>query len=212
MIFFNKRKDRKNKDLKRKKAFRKVIQKVLIICEGQETEPTYFKELVEHYRLNSADVVITGDCGSSPDQVVDKAKELYKESKNKGDPYDKVFCVIDKDRHAQYKPICNIFGKLKPTGVFELINSVPCFELWFLFHFEYTTASFLTHSDLLPELKKFLPNYSKKTASLFSQLLDKLDVAKENSARALQEALKTNTDNPSTKVHELVEFLQSIQK
>ena len=47
---------------------------------------------------------------------------------------------------------------------------------------------------------------------LFSELLPKLEDAKENAKKANQAAEAGNTDNPTTRVHELVDYLQNIKK
>jgi len=60
-------------------------------------------------------------------------------------------------------------------------------------------------------LKKHLPKYSKGDEKIFEQVKDKLETAKENAKKSLQTAEGANTDNPSTKIHELVEFVQNIK-
>ena len=96
---FHKRKARKNQ---RKTAYRQEYDKVLIVCEGEKTEPYYFKELINHYKISSANVKVDGSCGSSPKCVLEFAQRLYREEKNKGDAYNRVYCVIDRDTHASY--------------------------------------------------------------------------------------------------------------
>ena len=56
-----------------------------------------------------------------------------------------------------------------------------------------------------------MPNYTKGAQETFTNLLEQLDFAKNNAARALQAAEKNHIDNPMTRVHELVAFLQSIK-
>ena len=57
-----------------------------------------------------------------------------------------------------------------------------------------------------------MAGYTKAQADVFASLVDKLEFAKKNAARALKEALGNHTDNPSTRVHELVEYLQQIKE
>jgi hypothetical protein len=42
-------------------------------------------------------------------------------------------------------------------------------------------------------------------------LIEQLEFAKRNAARSFSAALANATDNPSTRVHELVEFLEDIK-
>ena len=53
--------------------------------------------------------------------------------------------------------------------------------------------------------------YTKGSIDIFSALLGQLDFAKNNAIRALQAAEANHTDNPTTKVHELVDFPQNIK-
>ena len=57
----HKRKAKRNRELKRNRAKRAPYERVLIVCEGEKTEPLYFKDLVSYYRLNTANVEICGN-------------------------------------------------------------------------------------------------------------------------------------------------------
>jgi hypothetical protein len=72
---FHKRKAKQAKDLQRRQARRAAYDKVLIVCEGEQTEPNYFNELKDYYRLHSANVRVTGECGSDPMSVVGYARQ-----------------------------------------------------------------------------------------------------------------------------------------
>lgn len=100
---FHKRKAKNAKNLQRKRARREVYDKILIVCEGEKTEPNYFKEAREHFRLNTVNVEVRGDCSSDPMNIVNFAKQRYREEKDAGDPFNHVYCVFDKDDHASYQ-------------------------------------------------------------------------------------------------------------
>ncbi|MXZ49785.1 MAG: hypothetical protein F4Z09_03150 [Rhodobacteraceae bacterium] len=61
----------------------------------------------------------------------------------------------------------------------------------------------------MKSLKDSFSEYEKNNKNLFNELSPRLDTAKTNSIRALRDAEKTKEFNPSTKVHVLVEELQS---
>jgi len=214
---FRKRKARQAKELARKKAKRESYAKVLIVCEGEKTEPNYFNELKDHLELNSTNIVVTGECGSSPISVVDYAIKLYGLERDTGDPFDKIFCVFDRDAHGTYQQALDKIAGAKPKDTFIAITSVPCFEYWLLLHFEYTTAPFQGAGGksacgrLIDELKKYIPAYQKGDVSAFNQLLDDLPQAIAYAENSLRAAEKTGDDNPSTKIHELIQYLQSIK-
>lgn len=215
---FHKRKSRNLAGLKRRKESRPPYAKVLIVCEGEKTEPLYFKDLRNYYKLSSANIEVTGDCGSAPISVYEYAIERYREEERTGDPFDKVYCVFDKDQHDSYQAVMERIGSTEPADVFIAINSVPCFEYWLILHFNYTTKPYhplqgnSVGHQVLNDLRQLMPDYQKGQQNVFSRLVEGLEFAKENSKRALIAAHDSHTDNPSTKAHDLVEFLQNIKE
>ena len=98
---FHKKRQRSQASLQRKKAKRKTYDYVLIVCEGEKTEPNYFKSIRDKFKLSSVNIEIFGEeCGSSPISVVNFALRQYKKANRE---YDKIFCVIDRDSHSTYK-------------------------------------------------------------------------------------------------------------
>jgi hypothetical protein len=215
---FHKRKAKAAKDLDRRKAKRSSYDKVLIVCEGEKTEPNYFKELVAFYKLNSANVEIDGSCGSSPKSVYEKAVQLYENEITRGDSYDRVYCIFDKDTHETYESTIKDISLMEPKEVFFYVSSVPCFEYWLILHFIYTTKPYVATGSkssgdvALKELKELMPEYNKGLKGIFSKLHDQLEFAKANASRAEQHAKANHTDNPSTNINELVSYLQSLDK
>ena len=69
----HKHKARQVRELARKQTKRESYAKVLIVCEGEKTEPNYFGALKDHLALNNANVVVTGECGSSPRSIFEYA-------------------------------------------------------------------------------------------------------------------------------------------
>lgn len=213
----HKRKAKAERELSRRKSKRSSYEKVLIVCEGEKTEPNYFNEQVNHYKLNSANVAVDGSCGSSPKSVFERAKELAQIEESRGDAYDRVYCVFDKDSHSSYAQTLVDIDSHKSCSKFLAVTSVPCFEYWLLLHFQYSTKPY--HSSgkssiadqVIKDLKVFITNYSKGDNAIFTQLLGQLEFAKQNAIRANKTANSNHTDNPTTLVHELVEYLQDLK-
>jgi len=214
---FHKRKAKQASELARKKAKRAPYAKVLIVCEGEKTEPNYFSGLKDYLELNSANIVVTGECGSSPISISKFAFQKYREEKDAGDSFDKVFCVFDRDTHETYHQALEAIEAARPKDTFHAVTSVPSFEYWLLLHFDYTTAPFMAAGNksagdrVIDELRKYMPEYQKGDGSVFKQLIEQLPQAKVFAERSLNTARANGTDNPSTLVHELVEYLQSIK-
>ena len=213
----HKRNTRETNNLQRRKSRREVYEKVLIVCEGKKTEPNYFKELIVHYKLNTANVAIDGNCNSSPESVLKRAEDLVKIEGKNGDPFDRVYCVFDKDTHASYDKTIEKIKSKTPKNTYYAAISVPCFEYWLLLHFDKTTKPYHAkgHSsvanEVQKELKKHFPKYDKGNKTVFLDLIDKIEIAKENALSALIHSKSAGTDNPSTYIHELVDYLQKLK-
>lgn len=121
---------------------------VLIVCEGSKTEPNYFKQLIQDERLSSANIVVTGDCGSDPVSVVKCCIDLYKERKKERNPatlYDRVYCVIDRDTHNNFNQaigLINNFNKSENKQILFSIKSFSSFEFWYLLHLKNSRSAF----------------------------------------------------------------------
>ena len=196
---------KRRKDLKRRQGRRDPYEKVLIVCEGTKTEVNYFKGLKDKYCLNTVEVQGTG---INPMGIIRLAKQQSEQARKLDDPFDKVFCVFDKDTHKDYEKARSILKSMKN---FEAISSVPAFEYWLLLHFEYSAKPYGGANEIVRELRKYLPEYTKGQQDIFDTLEAKQEIAKKNANDSLEEAIRNKTDNPSTRVHELVEYLQNIK-
>lgn len=214
---FHKRKARNTASLARSKAKRSSYERVLIVCEGEKTEPNYFNEIIDYYKLNTANVCVDGTCGSSPNSVYEYAIKLFKIEEKKGNAFDKVYCIFDRDSHTSYDETVKNIAQHKSKGIFHSITSVPCFEYWILLHFYFTTKAYCKSSTtsiggkVLEDLMKVMPDYEKGRVDIFNTLINHLDFAKANAQKSLDNAKSSYTDNPTTRIHELVNFLQKLK-
>lgn len=196
----------------RHRAKREPYARVLIVCEGKRTEPMYFRELVDHYRLGTANIVVVGS-GSDPHTVVREAKQLRQQEKRHGEKYDRVYCVFDHDEHTTFDDASND----AKTNCLKLARSWPCFEFWLLLHFVYSRSPYTRVDGRSPcdncirDLHRHLPEYEKAARGIFQSLEGLLEDAKRNATRAFADVNETGERNPSTEVHELVGYLQSIK-
>ena len=99
----------KARDLHRKAAKRQPFERLLIVCEGEKTEPLYLDEIRRAFRLATAHVHVWPSAdGTEPLQVVDYAERLFldgdraKAIDRRG--FDRVIAVFDRDDHATYHP------------------------------------------------------------------------------------------------------------
>ena len=224
----NSPKERQKRQLERKQGKRASYDRVLIVSEGTETEPNYFKEIRSFYRLYTANVqVVPSGYGTAPDQVVDYAETLFIngniEKRIQKRAFEKVYVVIDRDDHkSYYNAISKVTSlnrkKLKNDSKqpvkFIAIPSVPCFEIWFLLHFEDILA-FTDRNDITEHLERHVPDYSKGRNDMFRITSGKLDTAIDR-AETLRErgysAYSHDPPQPFTDVDILVKELIAMGK
>ena len=116
---------RPEKRFARRGPTREPYDRVLIVCEGERTEPLYLGELADHYRLSTANFKVVGR-GADPKTVVREAKEQLRNENSLGENFDRVYCVFDRDEHARFLEACN---EARASGLM-LARSWPCFEFW----------------------------------------------------------------------------------
>lgn len=134
----------KKRNTRDRKTRKNEYEAILIVCEGEKTEINYLKQLKNFFRLNNITIDIIPNENSSPLQVVKFAKK-----KNDLFDYNEVYCVFDKDTHANFikaQEECEKYIKEDKNFKFEAITSNPCFEFWILLHFTCTTKPFGTNS------------------------------------------------------------------
>jgi len=220
---FKRRKAQAAATLERQKKSRSKGPRLLIVCEGAKTEPYYFDEFCVLHQLRTPRVRIApNNSGSSPDRVVSHAEQLYDEDAQMGaDPYDKVFCVFDRDNHSTFKTALMRIKTLHSAGKpFVAITSYPCFEYWLLLHFTYTRMPFHAKGrqsigdNVVKELRKqpAMKSYNKADRNIYGLLRPKTDIAIRHAKQSATEAEQTGEKNPSTQVHLLVQELTELAK
>jgi hypothetical protein len=223
---FKRRKAASEKDLRRRVVNRAPEKRILIVCEGEETERRYFKSLIASLKLSTVEVEICDECDSAPSRVVAFAE---RKARTEGSPtnggYSQVFCVFDRDSHETYEAALSKVLDLDKNAKFptkiKSIVSIPCFELWFILHFEYCRSPFAaTEKKSVAEMVvsylcriKGFEAYEKSISSSHTEKLIALtDQAISNAKRAAADVEKTGESNPSTRVFEIIEYLREEKK
>ena len=155
---------RKSTGYRRKKRdarTRKVKRVLLIAAEGSsknKTEKSYF-----HNFQNEAVAVrfVSGD-ETDPVHLANRLKHEAQEMELQEDDF--AACIVDADftveKNVQLSRADTILKKVRNTRA-ELIVSNPCFEIWYLCHFIYSTRQFNNPREVLDELKKYIAGYEK---------------------------------------------------
>ena len=178
-------------------------QRFLIVCEGEKTEPNYFKG----FRV-PADVVVDIHPGAGMHtSVVREAIAIV----SKVDDYDQVWCVFDRDKNGRNSKSFNEALQLAETNDIQVAYTNDAFELWYLLHFNYHDTAMHRH-DYVKKLHPLLPGgYKKNDPAMFEKLEDKMDAADRNARKLLSQYNPSSPvrDDPSTTVHLLVEQLRA---
>lgn len=202
---------RSAKSYQRRGPQREPYDFIVIVCEGKKSETLYFEAIKTKYRLGNANIRVTSAPGTDPMSIVKYAEKLVEEN-----GYDRAYCVFDRDNHSTYDQAITRVSAA-PGGVLRAITSWPCFELWLLLHFKYTTRPFnpvgrkSAGARLLAELQKHYPTYEKGSSTAFSDTAVKLNEAMKNAAKLMEYNRRCNSTNPSTLVHLLVDYLTKLK-
>jgi hypothetical protein len=206
---------RQRAKLGRKQGIKITNPRILIVCEGLKTEKFYFQGIGQVLRLPSlAFRVVPSDWGTTPEKVV-----AYGEFLSKTDSWDEVYCVFDRDDHQYYDEALrkakllesSLKNKEKNQVFFQAIPSNPCFELWYLIHYENLTRE--EHRDAVQnKLKKYIPDYEKNLRHMWNLLYPDKEKAIAHALVLRKRKEETNNPNPSTDVDLLISRLLKISK
>lgn len=211
------------RDLKRRAAVRQPYERLLIVCEGEKTEPQYLREIQQAFRLATAHVqVLHSQFGTEPHQVLDYALSIFKmgdRARNLPPKcFDRIAVVFDRDEHKTYHEAlakaAAQSGKLKNDNgevvPLDVVASVPCFELWLLLHFEDVHAPLHRHEALV-RLKSHLPGYEKGSAGHWAATQALCGGATQRAERLAATTTAHDGTQPYTALHELVSRLMHLK-
>lgn len=195
----------------RKENLRRERTLFLIVCEGEKTERLYFKEF--RRRNNGIRIEVPNCSYTDPLSLLkftQRMKSVYDIDIKRGD---RVWCVFDVDQNAE--EIIQRTAREAKKNKIKIILSNPCFELWYLLHFEFSTA-FMSTTQAAQKLKsKYISSYHKNK-SYFDRLKPHISTAVENAQKLNdyhdknQTALISSESNPSTQAFELVQHIMDL--
>lgn len=181
---------------------RKIKKSVVIVGEGI-TEKIYFEGLRKSENLN---IKLKPELPFSTD-IAGIVKRAKKAVENEAD---KIYCTIDLDRIlVNEKEQKDYIKQKKQNPKVDFIEINPCFELWFLLHFEHSSREYLNCEKLISSyLKKKIPDYQKKKEylnNIYDKLKDKQKAAIDNSIKLIKEKSETKSE-----IHKVIKYLNII--
>lgn len=196
---------------------------ILIVTEGEKSEPKYF----EHFRTrqNNVEVRVVPNSknGSKTDylNLIRKASRICKDDDLSPKSGDSVWIVADGDVNYQaadaIKKKNEALTQARATAekeAYSLLISNPCFELWYLLHLRYTTAHLPDYDAVKKALEQAgIKDYEKHNdlyEQLASETIEAIKRAKRLETHQVENGftLPLGIDaNPFTEVYRLVEKL-----
>ncbi len=197
-------------DRSRNNHNRKSKRVILIAYEGDnKTEKNYFN----NFSGRDKNFIIKVVPGNETDPVSLVRQTIHKVNDLDLDLLedDIAYCVFDADiKLDKNKQILEAINLAKENNIIPIV-STPCVELWFLLHYEYSTA-IVNNNEVIERLKKYYPKY-EKNCNIYPSINDKLNKAISN-AKKLEKyqlenerQLQTVETNPYTEMYKIVEEL-----
>jgi len=194
----------------------------LIVCEGEKTEPNYFKAIKDTLPRGVVQFIdIQGEGKNTLTLIEETAKIRKREAALNGKIYDQTWAVFDRDSFPEQN-----FNNAINKGETQK-NKIHCawtneaFELWYLLHLEFVNVP-MSREDYKPRIEAWLTQkmgtdfrYIKNRPDMYS-ILQKF--GNEQQAILWAEQLEKNyadhefaNHNPCTKVHILVAELNKLK-
>ncbi|MCP5383668.1 MAG: RloB domain-containing protein [Sphingomonadaceae bacterium] len=202
---FQKRKEEAKRRADREAKLRAEQVRILLVSEGSKTEPNY---LVEFFRLDGGSRIepfATRDHNTSPTTLLNQAKAILQDDED----FDLAFIVGDRDEFDDFAQAVDAAPRLKTTPKLKYIYSDPCFELWFLLHFEFWDAPIDRHA-IRDELKRHIPNYQKRDQAIAREIYEKTDIAMQNSVKLRAKMECSDSTCPTTLVDILISDVRKL--
>jgi hypothetical protein len=234
----NRKKELEKNDFKRQTNDKETVPDIIIACEDSVSSPTYFQKIVDKLikdkKITQDSFVIAKHSHTNPSGVLQDIKSYSKNNKTYKD-FKHKWIVIDRDKervngggHKEEdfnNTLRNAKSKRKDLNI-EVAYCNDSFEFWYLLHFTYRDTAIL-RDEIIEKVIKKLKNLEPKmflnlnknnikqrryTEMIFDILLDKQKEAFKNATKLLNTYINHNPeqDNPSTRVHILVEILNKL--
>ena len=174
---------------------------IVLVCEGEETEPNYFGSLRQKFRLSTLEIKVISGKGA-PINVVDCAID---EKRKLDDRDDEVWCVLDTENPA-HNPTFNAAVDKARKAKINLAISNPCFEYWYYIHFDPSSRPFANGQEMKRKLRTYIPKYNE-SMNVFP-ILESLTSTAMKHADKLRKRSPESWDvfpNPSTWIDKLVQ-------
>lgn len=187
---------------------------IVLIVEGRNvTETLYFRQFNKPHTGYSIRVLASGS-STDPEGMLANLDRFWLSNELDPDKGDRGFIVLDLDCDDRKG---RLIKKLeKESEIAHFVVSNPCFEVWFLLHFRYTTHAFSSSAEIIRELRRFISDY-EKNHDVSGILAGHTDIAYENAKKLVryfednQAQWPSNECNPRTDVPDILEVIRTLE-
>lgn len=217
----------------RDKRFKRKRNPIIaLICEGSETEPLYFNNYKSKYINIDIKIVSSNSKFGKKTDSINIIKKACEYKLNNSDILnykdgDRIWWIFDADidynNDNAVKSKSEQITKVNKIAKRNKINigiTNPCFEFWYLLHFEYSTAFLRNYDEVENKLKRFINRY-QKNCDVYQLLKDKTNDAIKNANILQKYYTELGKDinnpedivacNPYTNIQDLVEYIKSFE-
>lgn len=194
----------RNFSVKLRNTGRKTPKPVLLlVAEGRNvTETLYFRQFQKQHASYMIKIIAPGSV-TDPKGMLEKLETYWLRNGMDFTKGDRGFVVLDLDCDDRKAKLIKELETSSKVAQFVISN--PCFEVWFLLHYKYTTHVYLNGAEVLRDLRSFIPDY-EKNKDITGLLSDKTEFALQNAEKLAEHYDKlgykwpSNKENPRTDV------------
>lgn len=199
-----------DRPIARRGPTRAPLRRILVVCEGRETERRYIEAFQHAVRNPRVHVEVARETGV-PKTVVKEAIALRERAeqealreRDENLRWDEVWGVFDVDDHPSLAEAVELAGR----HAIRVAVSNPCFELWALLHFQDQQAH-IERGKLRAALQRHLRGYDKVLD--FDRMHPGYEEALRRATALADRAARDGEPgrNPTTDVPRLTESIRS---
>ena len=209
----------------RRQGCRPKRRNILIVCEGERTEPNYFRAFCRKLVGGEGDRVEVVGIGDNTLHLVEEAKKIVeRRARGEAPPFYHVWVVFDKDEFPDDQ-FDNAIRAIETEDAQFRAGASPhwsaawsneAFELWYLLHFQEALGGAMGRDEMCRRLSALFASdlgvvggYRKNAPDVFERLMARLPLAIERGERAFGKwrGRAPHECNPATRVFELVRQL-----
>ena len=202
---------KRSRKVTKNKPTRERRKLIVLGTEGNnKTEVLYFRNL-EKVQKEYRFIFVQGK-ETDPIKILRNTIRRSKDEELSFKHGDLAITIFDLDLDATKRHQFNEALAVSKKNNVQILTSNPCFELWYLEHFGYSSKPFNSNSELIRELEEYLPDYEKNSCD-FDVLYPKTGEAINNCEKLDEHHVQTGSvepfefNNPRTDVYRLVKIL-----